>query len=56
MTTSFPFWIYAKVKPIPVELTSTNSKNDSRKLGYAKMGAETKARVGLSNPSEHALV
>ena len=50
MTTSFPFWICAKVKPILVELASTNSKNGSRKLGYAKMGAEIKARLSLSKP------
>ena len=31
--------------------TSGASKNDSRKLGHAKMGAETKARLSLSKAS-----
>ena len=54
MTTYFPFWICVEVKPIPVELASTNSKNGSRKLGYVKMGAETKARLSLSKASAQA--
>ena len=39
-----------------MELASTNSKNGSRKLGYAKMGAETKARLSLSKASAQATV
>ena len=38
-----------------MELASTINKIGSRKLGYAKIDAEAKARLSLSNASEHAL-
>ena len=37
-------------------LESEVMKNGSRKLGYAKMGAETKARLSLSKASAQATV
>ena len=39
-----------------MELASTNNKNCSRKLGYAKIGVETKARLSLSKAATQATV
>jgi len=41
------------VNPIPDELASTNNKNGSLKFGYAKIGADTKARFSLSKAPAH---
>ena len=35
---------------------STNSKDGSPKLGYGKIGVETKAHFGVLNASAHASV
>lgn len=39
-----------------MELVSTNSKDGSPKLGYGKIGAETKAHFGMLNASAHSSV
>ena len=49
---------YGTVSQVLLQLivTSTNNKNGSRKLGYAKIAAETKARLSLSNTSAQVTV
>jgi len=56
MTNSLSFCTWATVKPIPVELASTKSRNSFEKSGYAKIEAETKARLSLSNASTQDFV